>query len=64
MLEWLPRFFDDLHQANRDTHLILAFVALALVLVMVVRVRARRDRERSRDPGRESTPSDPRDMTS
>ncbi len=57
---WLGKLFggsiDELHEANRNTHLILAFVALTLALVMVVRSRGRRDRAGSSQKPEDGTP--------
>ena len=60
---WFGKLFgdsvDQLHRANRNTHLILAFLALALVLVLIVRGRTRRAEERGTGPGEPSAPDDP-----
>jgi membrane protein DedA with SNARE-associated domain len=62
---WLGMLFagsiDELHRANRNTHLILAFVAVTLALVMIVRVRTRRDQERAAAAEREGASRDPGD---
>lgn len=55
---WLGMLFGDsieqLQRANRNTHLILAFVALALVLVIVVRSRILRAERLDREPEKAS----------